>query len=63
VINHYTGDALAQARQVFANITAVRTARDEFVVGGPPPASSLVQVAGLVLPGALLEIDALAVLP
>ncbi len=84
------GDALAQARQVFANLAtalgragatpadvlrlnfyltdladlgAVRTARDEFVAGGPPPASSLIQVAGLVLPAAKLEIDALAVLP
>jgi enamine deaminase RidA (YjgF/YER057c/UK114 family) len=83
-----TSDALAQARQVFANLgvalraagatpedvlrftfyvtdladlTAVRTARDEFVGGGPAPASSLVQVAGLVLPGARIEIDALAV--
>jgi enamine deaminase RidA (YjgF/YER057c/UK114 family) len=79
-------DPLAQARQVFANITtalraagagpadvlrlnfyvldladlaAVRQARDEFVTD-PPPASSLIQVAGLVLPGARLEIDALA---
>ena len=83
------GDALAQARQVFANLTtalraagatpadvlrlnfylidladlaAVRTARDEFVAGGPPPASSLIQVVGLVLPAAKLEIDALAVM-
>lgn len=83
-----TSDALAQARQVFANIgtvlrgagagpehvlrfnfyvldladlDAVRTARDEFLAGATGPASSLVQVAGLVLPGAKLEIDALAV--
>lgn len=40
---------------------AVRTARDEFVDVENPPASSLIQVAGLVLPGARLEIDALAV--
>ena len=40
----------------------VRTARDEFLGDGPRPASSLVQVAGLVLAGARLEIDALAVI-
>jgi enamine deaminase RidA (YjgF/YER057c/UK114 family) len=83
-------DALAQARQVFANLGtalraagarpqdvlrftcfltdladlgAVRTARDEFLGDGPLPASSLVQVAGLVLPAARIEIDALAVTP
>ncbi|WP_408897654.1 RidA family protein [Nocardioides sp. R1-1] len=82
-------DGLAQARQVFANLTralgaagatasdlirltyfltdladlaAVRTARDEFLGVGPRPASSLVQVAGLVLPGARIEVDALAML-
>jgi enamine deaminase RidA (YjgF/YER057c/UK114 family) len=81
-------DALAQARQVFANLThalaaagatpadvirlgfyltdlddlaAVRSARDEFIAGGQPPASSLVQVAGLILPGVRIEVDALAV--
>jgi enamine deaminase RidA (YjgF/YER057c/UK114 family) len=81
-------DALAQARQVFANIgaalaaagalpgnvlrlgfyltdlsdlEAVRTARDEFIGDSQPPASSLVQVAGLVLQGARVEIDALAI--
>ena len=81
-------DALAQARQVFANLgcalraagatsedvirltffltdladlAAVRVARDEFLGDGPPPTSSLVQVAGLVLPEARIEIDALAV--
>lgn len=83
-------DALAQARQVFANLTcalaaagarstdvirlmffltdladlpAVRTARDEFLGDGPAPTSSLVQVVGLVLPEARVEIDALAVVP
>ncbi|MEV0841812.1 RidA family protein [Actinocatenispora sera] len=81
-------DALAQGRQVFANLgtalaaagagprdllrltffltdladlPAVRTARDEFLAGGPLPTSSLVQVVGLILPGARIEIDALAV--
>ena len=81
-------DALAQARQVFANLAAalelagagpadvvrlgfyltdladlgaVRTARDEFLGDRRPPASSLVQVAGLVVPEARIEVDALAV--
>lgn len=81
-------DALAQARQVFANIgcalqaagakpkdivrlgfylvdlddlMAVRKARDEFLGDTPPPASSLVQVAGLILPEVRIEIDALAI--
>ena len=44
-----------------ADLDSARTARDEFLAGGPAPASSLVQVAGLVLPGARIEIDALAV--
>ncbi len=43
-----------------SDLDDVRTARDEFI-GDPPPASSLVQVAGLVVPGARVEIDALAV--
>lgn len=46
-----------------ADVPAIRTARDEFLAGDAPPASSLVQVVGLVLPGALLEVDALAVTP
>ena len=44
-----------------ADIGAVRTARDEFIDPDNPPASSLIQVAGLVLPQARLEVDALAV--
>ena len=44
-----------------ADLPAVRAARDAFLADGPAPASSLVQVAGLVLPGARLEVDALAV--
>lgn len=44
-----------------SDLPAVRTARDEFLDGHPEPASSLVQVAGLVVPGARLEVDALAV--
>jgi enamine deaminase RidA (YjgF/YER057c/UK114 family) len=80
-------DALAQARQVFANIgralqaagasagdvirlgffvtdlgdlPQIRRARDEFLAEGDPPASTLVQVSGLVVPGARVEVDALA---
>lgn len=83
-------DALAQARQVFANldaalvaagasaanllrfgffvtdladVVAIREAREEYLGDLPRPASSLVQVAGLVIPGARLEVDAIAVLP
>jgi enamine deaminase RidA (YjgF/YER057c/UK114 family) len=44
-----------------ADLDAVRTARDEFIGSGPPPASSLVQVTQLVLPSARVEIDALAI--
>ncbi len=44
-----------------AAMTAVRAVRDEYVDTTRPPASSAVQVAGLVLPELLLEIDALAV--
>jgi len=43
------------------DLGAVRAARDAFLGEHPEPASSLVQVAGLVLPGARLEVDALAV--
>lgn len=45
-----------------ADLPEVRAARDEFLSDHPCPASSLVQVAGLVLPGARLEIDATAVI-
>ncbi len=82
-----SGDAFAQALQVFANLRRalegagatpgdvirlgffvvdlgdlpdVRRARDQFLGDGPPPTSSLVQISGLVIPGALIEIDALA---
>jgi enamine deaminase RidA (YjgF/YER057c/UK114 family) len=43
------------------DLHAIRAARDEFVGENPPPASSLVQVSGLVLPEVRFEIDALAV--
>jgi len=47
-----------------ADLAAFRAVRDEFLAGGgPPPASSLVQVAGLVNPAFRVEIEALAVLP
>ena len=84
------GDALAQTRQVFRNITTAlaacgatmadvvkltvfltdlgdladfRTARDEVIDPARPPASSLVQVSGLVHPAFRVEIEALAALP
>ncbi len=44
-----------------ATMAAVRAVRDEYVDTARPPASSAVQVAGLVLPELLLEIDAFAV--
>jgi enamine deaminase RidA (YjgF/YER057c/UK114 family) len=43
-----------------ADLGGVRIARHEFLGEGPQPTSSLVQVAGLVLPGARIEVDALA---
>ncbi|WP_307834214.1 RidA family protein [Paractinoplanes lichenicola] len=46
-----------------ADLPAFRTARDEFIDLANPPASSLVQVAGLVSPDFRVEIEALAVLP
>jgi enamine deaminase RidA (YjgF/YER057c/UK114 family) len=46
-----------------ADLVAFRTARDEFIGQDPAPASSLVQVSGLVLPDARIEVDALAVTP
>ena len=44
-------------------VATVRSVRDEFVDTQRPPASSLVQVAGLVRPDLLLEIEAVAWLP
>jgi len=46
-----------------ADLAVFRDVRDEFLAGGPPPASSLVQVAGLVNPAFRVEVEALAVLP
>ncbi|GID25383.1 RidA family protein [Paractinoplanes brasiliensis] len=46
-----------------ADLPAFRTARDEFINRDNPPASSLVQVAGLVHPDFHVEVEATAVLP
>jgi enamine deaminase RidA (YjgF/YER057c/UK114 family) len=44
-------------------LPTVRAVRDEFVNTERPPTSSLVQVAGLVRPGLLIEIEAVAAVP
>jgi enamine deaminase RidA (YjgF/YER057c/UK114 family) len=44
-------------------LSEIRAARDEFVDTAHPPTSSLVQVAGLPRPGALIEIEAVAWMP
>ena len=46
-----------------AGLPAIRVVRDEFVDVERPPTSSLVQVAGLVLPDLLLEVEAVACVP
>ncbi|MFF8289906.1 RidA family protein [Streptomyces sp. NPDC016309] len=46
-----------------AHLPAVRAARDEVIDTARPPASSAVQVASLVRPELLVEIEAFAVLP
>jgi enamine deaminase RidA (YjgF/YER057c/UK114 family) len=46
-----------------AGLAAIRAVRDEFVDGSRPPTSTLVQVAGLVDPDFLLEVEAVAWLP
>jgi reactive intermediate/imine deaminase len=43
-----------------ADLEAFRQVRDDFVLSGTPPASSLVQVSGLVNPEFRVEIEALA---
>lgn len=43
-------------------LATVRSVRDEFVARKKPPASSLVQVAGLVRPDLLIEVEAVACL-
>ena len=42
------------------DLDAVRRARDEFISADRPPASSLVQVSGLIHPAFRIEVDALA---
>jgi len=46
-----------------AHLATVRVVRDEFVDTARPPTSSLVQVAALVRPELLIEIEAVAHLP
>jgi reactive intermediate/imine deaminase len=43
-----------------SRVADIRAVRDEFVDTAGPPASSLVQVAALVLPDAMIEIEAVA---
>lgn len=46
-----------------SELATIRAVRDEFVDTNSPPTSSLVQVAGLVRPELLLELEAVAWLP
>jgi reactive intermediate/imine deaminase len=46
-----------------ADLADFRTVRDEFIDPRQPPASSLVQVSGLVHPAFRIEIEAVAALP
>jgi enamine deaminase RidA (YjgF/YER057c/UK114 family) len=46
-----------------AQLATIRAVREEFVDTSRPPTSSLVQVAGLVDPELLLEVEAVAWLP
>ena len=43
-----------------SELPTVRRVRDEFVATEHPPASTLVQVAGLFRPGLLIEVEAIA---
>ena len=43
-----------------SELTTIRAIRDEFVDTARPPTSSLVQVAGLVRPDLLIEVEAVA---
>ena len=54
-INNYLVD--------IANIGTFREVRDRFLTGAPPPASTTVAIPALARPGALFEIEAIAVLP
>jgi len=55
-INNYLVD-------IAANITTFREVRDRYLNTAAPPASTAVGVPGLARPGALFEIEAIAVLP
>jgi enamine deaminase RidA (YjgF/YER057c/UK114 family) len=46
-----------------AELATIRAVRDEFVDRSRPPTSTLVQVAGLIHPDLLLEVEAVAWLP
>jgi enamine deaminase RidA (YjgF/YER057c/UK114 family) len=46
-----------------SELETIRRVRDEFVDTDSPPTSSLVQVAGLVRPEVLIEVEAVAYLP
>ena len=43
-----------------SEIAAIRAVRDEFINASRPPTSTLIRVAGLALPGLLIEIEAIA---
>lgn len=47
----------------FADLSEMRAVRDEFVNVDAPPASSAVQVAGLVHADLMIEVEAIAVAP
>ena len=55
-INNYLVD-------IAANIATFREVRDRYLNTAAPPASTAVGVPGLARPGALFEIEAIAVLP
>jgi enamine deaminase RidA (YjgF/YER057c/UK114 family) len=46
-----------------SDLPTIRAVRDEFVDTSKPPASTLVQVAGLLHPDLLIEVEAVAWLP
>jgi enamine deaminase RidA (YjgF/YER057c/UK114 family) len=46
-----------------AHLPIFREVRDRYVVTATPPASTTIVIAGLARPGALLEVEAVAVVP